>query len=98
MSNASEHLFGDGGKYKATVPDDVGNAAVDHMQEMFVVNEDLTAETIALVAKLFAWCRAEIESGSRPIPIQQALRIASDAMADPGGVGITPTSPERNQD
>lgn len=102
MSNiVSEHCFGEFSQFKVTVPDDVGDAAVEHMAESWVVNGELTAETTALVAELFAWCRTKLEAGSRPIPIQRALEIASEAMADPKGVGITavttPDTAERGE-
>lgn len=84
----SEHCFGEFGQFKANVPDDIGDAAVEHMSEAWVINGELTAETTALVADLFNWCRGKLEGGFRPIPIQQALRAVSDAMADPDDVGI----------
>lgn len=75
-------------KIMPKVSDDIAEAATEHMGEIWVVNADLTAETTALVADLFAWCRSRLDAGSRPIPIQQALEIASTAMGDPDGVGI----------
>lgn len=88
MSN--EHCWGELGQFKAAVPDDIAEAAAEHMDEAWVVNGELTAETIALVAEIFAWCRTKLAAGSRPIPVQQALHFASEAMGDPDGVGITP--------
>lgn len=89
MSNSvNEHRFGKEAQFKVNVPDDIAEAAAEHMEEQWVVNQELTDETVALVADLFGWCRGRLDAGSRPIPIQQALKIASDAMADPEGVGI----------
>lgn len=84
----SEHCFGELGQFKANVPDDIGEAAVEYMSEAWIINGELTAETTALVADLFNWCRSKLEGGSRPIPIQQALRAVSEAMADPDGTTI----------
>jgi hypothetical protein len=52
-------------------------------------SKELTLEELALRSELRAWCRGKLSSGTRPIPLQAALRIVSDQMRDPEGYGIS---------
>lgn len=76
------------GRLAIDVESNIGKAAAEYMAEQFVVSEELTAETRTLVGILFQVCREQLKVGTRPIPLQQALRIVSEAMGDPDGVGI----------
>lgn len=76
------------GKLAIDIERDIGKAAAEHMAEQFVISTELTNETRTLVGILFQVCREQLKAGSRPIPLQQALRIVSEAMADPDDVGI----------
>ena len=60
-------------------------------------SEELTLEEEALRSELRAWCRGKLATGTRPIPLQAALRIVSGQMTDPESSGIGKYQPRRNR-
>src|SRR5262245_40450680 len=68
----------------------------DRGQAMKLIHSnELTREEEALRSELRAWCRGKLASGTRPIPLQAALRIVADQMSDPEGHGIGRYKPRR---
>jgi hypothetical protein len=55
--------------------------------KLFGSNE-LTLEEQALRSELRVWCQGKLNSGSRVLPLQAALRIVSDQMNNPEENGI----------